>query len=145
MKRFLLIILALTMLISLSAQKNIDDLLFGEEQTEEVPAKDEKLSTSANDDFIRINFQKKDARRAMLYSALLPGLGQFYADKSALSTWVFPIVEAGLIGGIIYFNISGDKKTEDFEYYATGETINQTFNYTVNGVDYSYQYEGPRY
>jgi len=145
MKRFLLIILALTMLISLSAQKNIDDLLFGEEQTEEVPAKDEKLSTSANDDFIRINFQKKDARRAMLYSALLPGLGQFYADKSALSTWVFPIVEAGLIGGIIYFNISGDKKTEDFEYYATGETINQTFNYPVNGVDYSYQYEGPRY
>lgn len=145
MKRTILVILTMAVVISLFGQRNIDDLLFGPDQDKEVQPAGPKAVKSTDEDFIRINFQKKDARLAMLFSAILPGSGQFYADKSALSTWVFPIVEIGLIGGIIYYNISGDKKTEDFERYATGETITQTFNYTVNGVDYTYTYQGPRY
>jgi len=145
MKRFILLAVALLLTMPMFAQSDIDDLIFGPEKQEQTPAKDPKATQSSDDDFIKVNFKKKDARLAMLYSALLPGAGQFYADKSSLSTWVFPIVEVGIIGAIIYFNMSGDKKTDEFEKYATGETITQTFNYTVNGVDYSYTYQGPRY
>lgn len=133
MKRFILLTITLMMMISLFGQSDIDDLIFGPEKQDQAPAKDPKLAKPTDDDFIKVNFAKKDARLAMLFSALLPGAGQYYADKSALSTWIFPIVEVGLIGGIIYYNVSGDKRTDDFEKYATGEIITQTFNYTVDG------------
>jgi len=145
MKRFILLTITLMMMISLFGQSDIDDLIFGPEKQDQAPAKDPKLAKPTDDDFIKVNFAKKDARLAMLFSALLPGAGQYYADKSALSTWIFPIVEVGLIGGIIYYNVSGNKRTDEFEKYATGEIITQTFNYTVDGVDYSYTYQGPRY
>ncbi len=128
------------LLCPILAQKGDDDWLFGtghEKKDEQQPADEDAL--------IKINFQKKDARLAMLYSALLPGAGQFYAKKSSLATWVFPIIEVGLIGGIVYYNIQGDKRTDDFEKYANGETINTTFNYTVNDTEYSLNYIGPRY
>lgn len=121
---------------NLAAQQNdnLDDLIFGDQ-------KDPK----ANDDIIKVNFEKKNARRAMLYSAILPGAGQFYADRTAISTYIFPVLELAMIGGIVYFYGKGNKKTDEFEQYATGDSITQVFNYTVNGQDYSYTYHGPRY
>lgn len=133
MKKALLLILLWSVLASAMAQ-GIDDLIFEPEED------DEEYS-----DIIQVNFAKKDARLAMLMSALVPGAGQFYADRSAFITYVFPVLELAAIGGALYFDKIGDEKTEDFEFYATGETIEQTFNYTVNGIDYSYTYTGPRY
>ncbi len=133
MKKALLLILLLGVMAPAIAQ-GIDDLIF--EPTEE----DEEYT-----DIVRVNFARKDARLAMLMSALVPGAGQFYADRSAFITYVFPVLELAMIGGALYFNKIGDEKTEDFEFYATGETIEQTFNYTVNGIEYSYTYTGPRY
>ncbi|MCB5228838.1 MAG: DUF5683 domain-containing protein [Candidatus Cloacimonetes bacterium] len=140
MKRFILIILAISFLFSLWGEQSIEEMIFGPEA-----GKEQKPDFSAEEDLIRVNFQKKDARRAMLYSMILPGAGQFYADRSAITTWVFPVIEAAMIGGIVYYNISGNKKTDDFEHYATGETVTHTFTYTVNSTDYIYEYTGKRY
>lgn len=98
--------------------QNAEDWLWNDSDDEK-PAEEAMADT----DFIRVNFQKKDARRAMLYSMLLPGAGQFYADKSAITTYIFPVLEIGLIAGMLVYNSSGDKKTKDFERYANGEEI----------------------
>lgn len=133
MKKFILIVLGLALLTAAAAQ-NIDDLIFPEENAE-----------SPADDIIKINFEPKNAQRAMLFSALLPGAGQFYAKPSAFTAYLFPVLELGLIGGIVWFNQQGNKKTDAFEDFAYGEIVNQTFEYTVNGEEYSYEYQGTRY
>ncbi|MBW6513379.1 MAG: hypothetical protein K0B87_01320 [Candidatus Syntrophosphaera sp.] len=130
MKKLILIILSLG-LLSFAFAQTIDDLIFEEE--------------APPSDLVRVNFQKKDARLAMLFSSILPGSGQFYASKSAFTAYLFPVIELGMIAGILYFSDQGNKRTEDFEYYANGEIITHTFNYQVYGVDYSYTYTGPRY
>jgi hypothetical protein len=127
------IILLLLVSVGVLAAQPIDDMIF---QTEK---------DTLHNDIITVNFEKKDAQLAMVMSAILPGAGQFYADKSSLITFVFPVVEAAMIGGMIYFNHRGNVKTDDFENYATGDTITQTFVYTVNGTQYDYTYTGTRY
>jgi hypothetical protein len=77
------------MLTALSAQ-GAEDWLWEEEKPEA-----EKLEA----DFIKVNYEKKDARLAMLMSMVLPGAGQFYANKSAFTTYLFPILEIGLAAG----------------------------------------------
>lgn len=133
MKKLILLLLLASLGLGLMAQ-NIDDMIFKDE--------DQKDTSS---DIIKVNYQKKDARKAMLFSTLLPGAGQFYADKSALTTYIFPALELAMIGGIVYFSIQGNDKTEVFEKYATGETINHSFTYTVGGETFTRTYEGPRY
>ena len=132
MKKTILILLGMALLSAAFAQ-NIDDLIFQES--------DDALAQ----DIISVKFEKKDARLAMLFSALVPGAGQFYAKPSAISAYLFPVIELGLIGGIVYFKSQGDKMTDEFEYFANGETVTHTFNYTVHGEEYSFTYEGPRY
>lgn len=132
MKKLVLVLLGMC-LLSIALAQEIDDLIF------------KIQNDSLRSDIIKVNFAKKDARRAMLFSALLPGAGQFYADKSHFTTYLFPAIELAMIGGIIYFDHRGDQKTEDYEFYATGEDITQTFNYIVDGQDYSYTYTGKRY
>ncbi len=133
MKKSIFIILGLALLSGAFAQ-NIDDLIF-QEQEEQTPA----------DDIIRVNFEPKSARRAMLYSALLPGAGQFYAKPSAFTAYLFPVLELAAIGGIVWFNHQGNEKTEAFQTFACGDNVTQVFNYTVNGDEYSYTYTGTRY
>ena len=140
MKKILIVLLCLGLMVPVLAKKGDDDWIFGTG-----PEKEEVEQQADDDALIKINFQKKDARLAMLYSAILPGAGQFYAKKSSLATWIFPIIEVGLIGGMVFYNIQGDKRTDDFENYANGEMINTTFHYTVDDTDYSLNYVGPRY
>ena len=100
--------------------QNTDDWLWGEEE-EEKPAQEIK-----DPEFIKVNYEKKDARLAMIYSMLLPGAGQFYAEKSSFTTYVFPILEVGMIAGIIMYNNRGKDKAKDYEHYANGEDIAYT-------------------
>lgn len=139
MKKTIITLICLSIGFALFAQGtgSPDDFLFGDQG--------KPSGSGKNDDIIKVNFQKKDARRAMLYSAIVPGLGQFYANPSAITAYLFPVLEIGLIGGILYYNHKGNEKTNDFEDYATGEIVTQTFNYTVNGQNYSFTYTGPRY
>ena len=132
MKKFLLIMICLGLLSTLLGQ-GIDDLIFQENKKD------------TEQEIIKVNFEKKDARLAMLYSAVLPGAGQFYANPSAVITYIFPILEVAMIGGMIYYDKQGDEKTKDYEKYANGEIVTHTFNYNVGGVDYSYTYTGTRY
>lgn len=131
MKKTILLILGLALLSGAFAQ-NIDDLIW----------QDPKEDTS---DIIKVNFEPKDARRAMLYSALLPGAGQFYAQPSAFTAYLFPVLELAAIGGIIYFNKKGNDQTEAFQTFANGEIVTQTFDYTVGDSTYHYTYQGTRY
>lgn len=120
-------------LLSTLLGQGIDDLIFQENKKD------------TEQEIIKVNFEKKDARLAMLYSAVLPGAGQFYANPSAVITYIFPILEVAMIGGMIYYDKQGDEKTKDYEKYANGEIVTHTFNYNVGGVDYSYTYTGTRY
>ena len=99
MKKFLLLIICLAFLSTLLGQ-NIDDLIF------------QNSDKSNEQEIIKVNFEKKDARLAMLYSAILPGAGQFYAKPSAVITYIFPVLEIAMIGGMIYFDQQGDSKTK---------------------------------
>ncbi|RLC54168.1 MAG: hypothetical protein DRH79_01405 [Candidatus Cloacimonadota bacterium] len=69
-------------------------------------------------DIIDVKYSKKSARKAMILSSLFPGAGQFYADKSNLATYIFPIIEIGLWAGYIYYNNEGKNAESDYEDYA---------------------------
>lgn len=87
--------------------------IFYEEEEEEI----------LEQDFITINYAKKDARLAMVLSTLVPGSGQFYANRKAITTYIFPVLEVGFIAGMIHFQKEGDKRTRAYEKYANQEEI----------------------
>ena len=134
MKRILSLALMMLMVAGLmAADSDIDDWLNNENDSAK-PADQEVLT---NDDLIKVNYAKKDAHLAMAMSMLVPGAGQFYADKSSITTYIFPALELTFIGGLVYFNMKGDDKTDDYERFANGETI----TYTVGDISYT----GTRY
>ncbi|HOD17518.1 MAG TPA: hypothetical protein PLF50_02050 [Candidatus Cloacimonadota bacterium] len=96
----------------------------------------EKLDLNNASEIFKVKYNRKNPQLAMVMSFCVPGAGQFYADKSSLTTYIFPVLEAALIGGIIYFDNQGDKLTKDYKKFATEQTT-----LTINGHDYS----GPRY
>lgn len=113
-------------------QQRSDAFLFDDDT---VPS--DSVETS---DIIKVRYEKKDAHLAMLYSVLLPGAGQYYADRSSITTYLFPVLEIGLIAGIFYYNNNGNDLVKKYERYANVET--------VNGSDYDNvwdAYTGPRY
>lgn len=138
MKNLCLLILVLIACQGLFAQakgnNDIDQWLFDQPSDNNRLSKQDSLVTN---DLITVNYERKDAKLAMLMSMVLPGAGQFYADKSSVTTYIFPALELAFLGGLIYFDNQGDKKTKEFEKYANGETI--TYNYGAG------TYTGPRY
>lgn len=100
-------------------------------------AKTATENDSINNDIIRVNYSKKNAGLAMLMSGLVPGAGQFYVDKYRISTYIYPIIELAIIGGIVIMNNQGDKKVKEYKKYANGEVVSIDFN--------GYTYEGTRY
>jgi len=135
MKKTSIIFLLLALACASLMAQSYEDLIFG--TTSSSDSTNANLRPVQNDDLITVNYQKKDAHKAMLFSMILPGAGQFYADKSLIRTYVYPVIELALIGGILYFNNEGDKKVDDYEYFANGETITQQIG--------DYSYTGPRY
>lgn len=131
----IILILSGLSLFAGTTKDSMDEMLFAS------PPKQDTLrnivTSDVKNDIITVNYQKKNAKLAMLYSALIPGLGQFYADKSVIRTYVYPVLELAMIGGIIYYDKRGDDKTKDYEKYANGEIVTQQFG--------DYTYTGPRY
>lgn len=136
MNKLIAFVLLLVTLVSLAAQTSDIDAWLDDPATK--PDKSTRDSLLTND-LITVNYGKKDARLAMVMSMILPGAGQFYADKSSLTTYIFPALELSFIGGMIYFNGRGNDKTDKYEKYANGETISYQ---TGNMAD---PYVGPRY
>lgn len=114
MRKILLCVLLVSLLGSLVAQAD-EDWIWGDQK------QDDKEVLDA--DLIKVNYEKKNAHVAMLMSALVPGAGQFYVNKSAITAYIFPVVEIGLITGLLVFQKQGKDKTKDFERYANLELI----------------------
>ncbi|MDY0151293.1 MAG: hypothetical protein RBS43_03370 [Candidatus Cloacimonas sp.] len=128
MKKFILLCVTLSFVLALFAQgksSDIDQWLYEQPQKEKSITPGDSLLTN---DLIQVNYQKKDARLAMAMSLLVPGAGQFYADKSSITTYIFPVIELSMIGGLIYYTGRGNDKTDAFEKYATGEIVTYITN-----------------
>ncbi len=136
MNKLIALALLLVTLVSLAAQTSDIDAWLDDPASKPSKSKQDSLLTN---DLITVNYGKKDARLAMVMSMILPGAGQFYADKSSLTTYIFPVLELSFIGGMIYFNSQGNDKTDKYEKYANGETI----SYQVGEM--AEAYVGPRY
>lgn len=98
------------------------------------------MAEELKNDIITVNYEKKSASRAMLMSSLFPGAGQFYADRSSITTYLFPIIEIGLWVGYFTYYQNGLDKEEDYEYWANQENINPD----PNGEPI-YRYDRERY
>lgn len=133
--RTILCLFLLSLAISAFAETDIDALIFSDQAEQDSIRK--AIEGDVSNDIIRVNYQRKSPQLAMLLSSIFPGAGQFYADKSLIRTYIYPVIELGLIGGILYFDKRGNDKTKDYEYYANGETITQNFG--------DFVYQGPRY
>ncbi|HHE37236.1 MAG TPA: hypothetical protein ENL20_01515 [Candidatus Cloacimonetes bacterium] len=125
MKKYIIAFLIIISIFFVSFAEEIESDEFGKEiYTEE-------------DDIFKIEYTKKSAAKAMLLSALFPGAGNFYANPKSITTYIFPLIEIGLWYGYIHYNKMGDDKTEEYEYYATGEVIGYDDEYP-NGVIHRY-------
>ncbi|MDO9577134.1 MAG: hypothetical protein Q7J16_04550 [Candidatus Cloacimonadales bacterium] len=65
-----------------------------------------------------ITYDQKSVKKAMLLSSLFPGAGQFYADKSSFTTYIFPVLEVGLWIGYIHYYNKGLQTEKDYQNYA---------------------------
>ncbi len=134
MKKLILITVLLVVIIGIAAKGAGElDSMLGAPSTKN---RSGLAADSLRNDIIRFNYEKKSAHRAMLYSMILPGAGQYYAERSSLQKFIFPIIEAAVIGGIIYYHKQGTKKTEAYERYAK-----ENVDLLINGINY----HGPRY
>jgi len=134
-KAFSLALLLLTVLALAAADSDIDQWLDNQNNSSKSSDQDEVV----NNDLIKVNYAKKDARLAMAMSMLVPGAGQFYAKRSSITTYIFPALELSFIGGMVYYNMKGNDKTDEYERYANGEVI----DYQVG--DMATPYHGTRY
>jgi hypothetical protein len=140
MNRYILLLITLVIVLAavdLIAQTSnpLDDMLLEDSKPVRKSTNITK-SDSLTNDIIRVNYEKKNAKLAMLMSAIVPGAGQFYVSKSNISAYIYPVIELALIGGMIYYDKQGDDKTKDYKKYVT-----ETITLDLNG----YTYTGSRY
>ena len=91
------------------------------------------IAQEIDNDIIQINYEKKSLAKAMLLSSLFPGAGQFYANKRSITTYIFPLIEIGLIAGY-FINYNEGLDTEaDYEDYAD-ENYRRTQQYEVQVI-----------
>jgi len=83
---------------------------------------------------------KKSPLLAGLFSAILPGAGEFYAESYYKSA-IFFAMEAALITVAVIYNKKGDDKTNEFENYADNVTDNSGWS-VVRYALWINQYKG---
>ncbi len=81
------------------------------------------FSQQLENDIINVNYEPKSVKKAVLLSAVLPGAGQFYVNPLGITTYIFPVLEIGLIAGMIYYNNEGLDTEKNYEKYANKEII----------------------
>jgi hypothetical protein len=69
-------------------------------------------------DIFQVEYKQKNAAKAMLFSAIVPGVGQFYANSQSITAYIFPILEFGLWYGYFYYQNEGDDITKQYEDFA---------------------------
>ncbi len=121
MRKYLLILLMVTLTLNIFAQPLIDDL---------------ELENSV----IQVNYQKKSTKLAVTMSAILPGAGSIYVNPSRWVGYIFPVIEGALIYGYISARQEAIDQERDYERYVNGENI--TLYDPQSGQEI---YSGPRY
>ena len=76
------------------------------------------IAQELENDIIQINYEKKSPAKAMMLSSLFPGAGQFYANRRSITTYIFPIIEIGLIAGYFINYNDGLDKEADYQDFA---------------------------
>lgn len=76
------------------------------------------IEEELTNDLVNVQYDQKSAQKAMLLSAIFPGAGQFYADRSSITTYIFPVIEIGLWVGYFSFTKKGDDKEDEYLKYA---------------------------
>ena len=92
------------------------------------------IAQELDNDIIQINYEKKSLAKAALLSSLFPGAGQFYANRRSITTYIFPLIEIGLIAGyFINYNEGLDKETA-YENYANAHYDRVNQHYAENNL-----------
>jgi len=98
------------------------------------------IAQELENDIIKVNYEQKSLKKAMLLSSLFPGAGQFYANPRSITTYIFPILEIGLIAGYIvnyndgldaeagYEDFADGHYNRDHQHYAEDDLINDPNN-----------------
>ncbi|MEA1973331.1 MAG: hypothetical protein U9N34_08580 [Candidatus Cloacimonadota bacterium] len=81
-------------------------------------AQDTDENQTIQNDVVKLNYEKKSAKTAMLLSAIFPGSGQVYSNQRTISGYIFSGIEIGLWSGLIYYRIQSTNKEEDYMDYA---------------------------
>lgn len=76
------------------------------------------IAQELDNDIIQINYEKKSLAKAALLSSLFPGAGQFYANRRSITTYIFPLIEIGLIAGYFINYNQGLDEENDYQDYA---------------------------
>ncbi len=125
MKKWVLILVVISLAFALVAEEYdfTPEKKKGETEKIEPVDKDEKVVKSEAElllqgDVLNVQSNNKDARLAMALSMLVPGVGNYYADKTSITTYIWPVLEIGLWAGYVYFRSEGDDKTDEYEKYA---------------------------
>ena len=121
MRKYLLLIIILTMGINIVAQPLIDDL---------------ELDNSV----IQVNHQKKSTRLAITMSAILPGAGSMYVNPKRWVGYIFPIIEGALLYGYISYRQDASDQERAYEKYVNSEIIT-----LIDPNSGAVIYEGTRY
>ena len=72
------------------------------------------VAQELSNDVIDVKYEKKSTKMAMALSAIFPGAGQAYANPKSITTYIFPLLEAGLWYGYFHYNKQGDDATKDY-------------------------------
>lgn len=76
------------------------------------------LAEDLTNDIFQVEYTQKSAKKAMLFSAIVPGVGQFYANSRSITAYIFPVLEFGLWYGYFYYQSEGDDITKQYEDFA---------------------------
>ena len=91
------------------------------------------VAQELDNNIIQINYEKKSLAKAMLLSSLFPGAGQFYANRKSITTYIFPLIEIGLIAGYFINYNEGLDKEAAYEDYAD-DNYNRVNQYDVEVI-----------
>jgi len=69
-------------------------------------------------DIFQVKGSQKSAAKAMLFSAIIPGIGQFYSNPHSITAYIFPVLEFGLWYGYFYYQNEGDDMTKQYQEFA---------------------------
>jgi len=116
-----LLILALTLMIMpVSGNAGDNDYFFASQQPYEIAqAGEDEWGTSPSVGSFSMNPEGyKSPSRAILYSLLLPGLGEIYVGDSRTKATIFLAAEAGIWSSFVAFRLQGGWKKDDYKEFA---------------------------